>query len=93
MWTTVKAQILTKNVLFIGYNIEDPNIEVIFNRITDSLGLHKRECFLVAPSLKPIKRNDLAQKGISYINAKGEKFIDELIENIKENILSDQEKE
>lgn len=92
LWTTVKTHILTKNILFIGYNIDDPNIEVIFNRITDSLGTFRRESFLVAPSLKPLKRNDLTQKGITYINVKGEKFIDELIENIKGNIISDQTK-
>jgi NAD-dependent SIR2 family protein deacetylase len=92
LWTTIKGQLLTKNIVFIGYNVEDPNVEVIFNRITDSLGEHRRECFLVAPSLKMLKRDELKQKGISYINAKGENFIDELIQNIEANIFLDLEK-
>ncbi|MBN2837077.1 MAG: SIR2 family protein [Candidatus Delongbacteria bacterium] len=90
LWTTVKAQLLTKNIAFMGYNIEDPNVEVIFNRIAESLGQHKRECFFIAPSLKPLKRSDLRQKGVEYINEKGESFIDELILNIRANIIQDQ---
>ncbi len=91
LWTTIKTILLTKNIVFLGYGIEDPNIEVILNRIGDSLGAHKRECFFVAPSIKHTKRNDLLKRGISYVNSNAQDLIDELIDDIKANIISDQQ--
>ncbi|HYQ58874.1 MAG TPA: SIR2 family protein, partial [Draconibacterium sp.] len=91
LWTVVKERLITKNILFLGYNIEDPNIEVIFNKITEELQSHRKECFLVAPSLPPLKRNILQAKAISYINKKAETFIDELLVNLNKNIIKDHE--
>ena len=47
-WTVIKERLSTKNVLFLGYNLEDPNVSVIFDRITDALGSNRKECFLVS---------------------------------------------
>lgn len=88
-WTVVKERISTKSVLFLGYNLEDPNISIVFEKITEELKTNRKECFLIAPNLPQHKINDLSLKGIHYLNTLGEKFIDELIENIKDNIFSD----
>jgi len=91
-WNVIKERISTKNVLFIGYNLEDPNVSVIFDRISDVLGQHRKECFFVSPDLPQLKINDLVKKNIHYINSTGEALIDELLINIKENIVDDLEK-
>jgi len=88
-WSVIKERIATKNVLFLGYNIEDSNIRVIYEKITDSLKHHKKECFLVAPNLNQAKINDLNRQDIHYIDSKAEEIIDELIDNIKANIVAD----
>ncbi len=91
-WTVIKERISTKSVLFLGYNLEDPNVSVIFERITDALGKDRKECFLVAPNLPQHKVDNLTLKGIQYINITAEELISELLENLKENIIDDLEK-
>lgn len=90
-WTVIKERLSTNSVLFLGYNLEDPNVSVIFEQISNVLASHRKECFLIAPNLKQHKINDLGRKGIKYINITAEKFIDSLILNLKEHIISDLE--
>lgn len=88
-WTVIKERLSTNNVLFLGYNIEDYNVSAIFERITEALGNNRKECFLVAPNLPIHKTNSLITKGIHYIDSTAEVLISELIEDLKENIISD----
>lgn len=89
LWTLIKERISTNCILFIGYNLEDHNTSAIFNRVTDVLKDNQKECFFIAPNIPKTKENHLISKGIHYINMTAENFIDELIENIKENLISD----
>lgn len=76
-WSVIRERLATKAVLFLGYNLEDPNVSVIFDRITDSLGENRKECFLVAPKLPQHKANNLIKKGIHYIDSTAEEIISE----------------
>lgn len=89
IWTCVKEKFATKNILFIGYNLEDINISVLFEQISNLLKSHQKEVFLISPNLPKTKENELVRKGIHYVNMTGEEFVNELITNIKENILED----
>jgi hypothetical protein len=89
IWTVVKERVATKRILFIGYNLADPNVDVIFSKITDALGENRKECFLISPSLPPHKVAELQKRGIHFIESSGEAFIDELITNIDDNIYLD----
>jgi NAD-dependent SIR2 family protein deacetylase len=91
-WTVIRERMATKCILFIGYNLEDPNVDVIFNKITKELKDHSRECFLIAPSLPQYKIDYLSQRNIKYIDSTGEAFIDELTINIKDHIVQDFQK-
>jgi predicted transport protein len=82
----------TKNVLFIGYNLEDINIESLFRKISETLNLHAKEAFLISPNLPQVKSVALIQKGINYIDSTAEIFFEKLHENIKQNIIEDFEK-
>lgn len=88
-WSVIRERLATKAVLFLGYNLEDPNISVIFDRITDSLGDNRKEVFLVAPNLPQHKINNLIKKNIHYINSTAEEIISELLLHLKEHIISD----
>lgn len=87
-WAVIRERLATKSVLFIGYNIEDPNISVVFDRITDALGSRK-DCFIVAPNLTLHKINDLERKQIHYINSNAEKIISDLLVCLKDCIKKD----
>lgn len=88
-WEVVSERLTTKNILFLGFNLEDSNIKVIFDRIISNLNEHKKESFLIAPDLKKSKENFLNSKGIHYINNTGEAFITLLLKNIQQNIIED----
>lgn len=79
----------TKNILFIGYNLSDPNVNAIFDRVINDLGPHAKEVFLVAPRLKPERKKELEAKGIIYIDAKARNFIKGLYKDILNNIKYD----
>lgn len=89
IWTLVKEKIATKSILFVGYNLEDPNVSVIFDKITNKLGSNRKECFLVSPNLPAHKVLHLSGKGIHYINSTGEEIILELIQYLKDNVKKD----
>lgn len=90
-WSVVKERLITKCVLFVGYNLEDPNVNVIFEKILAILNYHRKECFLISPNLPQHKINSLIKLDVNYINSTAEIFIDELIQNIKDNIIDDLE--
>jgi hypothetical protein len=89
IWTLVKERMATNNVLFIGYNLEDINVESLFRKITESLGSHAKETFLLSPNLNTLKATTLIRQGINYINTTAELFFEGLVENIKDNITYD----
>lgn len=90
-WTVIKERLSTNAILFLGYNLEDPNISVIFDRISDSLNENRKECFLVSPNLPSHKVKDLLRKGITYIDSTAEELFNDLIKSLKDNIVEDLE--
>lgn len=91
LWTMIKEKIATKSILFIGYNLEDSNVSVIFDNITKKLGANRKESFFVSPNVPPQKLYHLTDKKIHYINSKGEDLIIELIQYLKDNIKKNYE--
>lgn len=91
IWTVVRSKMYTKNMLFVGYNLEDPNISVLFDRIVDQLGDHIRESFFIAPNLKEHKIRSLKSRGVTYIDLTGEEFFQKLTENLNLNLWKDVE--
>jgi hypothetical protein len=89
-WSNIKSLISTHNIAFVGYNLDDININVIFNQIRAELKDKLNDSFFISPDLPEYKIKDLQKHGIQYINIKGEEFIEELYQNIKDNIFEDQ---
>ncbi len=91
-WDVIKERLSTRSVLFLGYDLEDINVSVIFEKIYEKLGIHRKQCFLIAPNLQKHKILDLNRKGIQYIKSTAQKFINDLSNNLKENIIDDLQK-
>jgi len=89
LWTLVKERLATKNVLFVGYSLEDINIESVFRKVTEELGSNSKEAFLLSPNEKDHKIQALVRKGIHYINSYAEPFFEELEQSVKNNVNQD----
>ncbi|MDN4028389.1 SIR2 family protein [Chryseobacterium gambrini] len=88
-WNSVKDKMASNNILFIGYSLEDSNIDFIFTDILKQLGENKKEVFFIAPSLTQSKKNKLSSFGINFIEGTGEELFPLILEHINENILLD----
>ena len=86
IWSVIKGIIATKSILFIGYSLEDTNVEVVFNKIRDKIGENGKECYFVAPNISTTKSKKLNRVNIHPISLTGEKLFEELIEYLKKNI-------
>ena len=86
IWSVIKGIIATKSILFIGYGLEDTNVEVVFNKIREKIGENRKECYFVAPNISTTKSKKLIRAKIHPIFLTGEKLFEELIEYLKKNI-------
>lgn|SRR5690554_424849 len=86
-WNAIKNELVKKNILFVGYAMDDINIKTIIRKITGELGDTRKEAFFITPNLHKSKRNFLNSFKINYINSTGERFIQELIEDLDKNYL------
>jgi len=88
-WNAIRERLATNAVLFLGYSLEDSNVSVIFDKITEELKNNRKQVFLVAPNVSKINQRHLSQKNIQYINSTGEELIKELLETINQYIVGD----
>lgn len=88
-WGAIKNYFITKNIVFIGYNLDDPNIYSIFRVISDKFKNVMRKAYFIAPDLENLKLRELSSLNIEYVNNSGENFILELNKNIESNITFD----
>lgn len=87
--SVVKSQIATKTILFIGYDLNDSNINRIFEQVWSNVGHLNIPSYFVAPSLSTYRITSLGKFNIRYIDSKGEVFIERLYKNIGANIIND----
>ena len=89
MWDWVKTEFATKNILFIGYSLEDNNILDIIQKVSDAQGNNQNEMFLIAPGISPEKQEKLKELKVHYFDAVANVFLTQLIEKLKEHITED----
>jgi len=88
-WSVVAERITSKTVLFVGYSLEDTNVQILFDKITDQLKGSRKEAFFISPGLINHKQEFLKKMKIHYLNYKAERVLEMLLKNIKENIIND----
>lgn len=89
MWDLVKTEFATKNILFIGYSLEDNNILDIIQKVSDAQGSNQNKMFLIAPGISPEKQEKLKELKVHYFDAVANVFLTQLIEELKEHITED----
>lgn len=89
MWDLVKTEFATKNILFIGYSLEDNNILDIIQKVSDTQGSNQNEMFLIAPGISQEKQAKLKKLKVHYFDAVANVFLTQLIEELKEHITED----
>lgn len=89
--SVVKSQIATKTMLFIGYDLNDININRIFEQVWSNVGHLSIPAYLVAPNLSSYRISSLLKNNIRYIDSKGEPFIEKVYKMLGKYILQDHE--
>lgn len=89
LWDLTKTEFLTKNILFIGYNLYDDNIIDIIKHISKAVGKNKKEMFLIVPKINESRKKQLKKLGVTYYEAYASEFLNELITELKANISKD----
>ncbi|MDI9605885.1 MAG: SIR2 family protein [Bacteroidota bacterium] len=92
IWNVVIERMLTKNIVFIGYSIDDINVDALIDKINDALGDKRKDMFFLSPNIPKRKQKWLEQKNIIPIQMTGEDFVMGLIKNLEDNLLIDLEK-
>lgn len=88
-WSELKSKIINNHVLFIGYSLEDPNINVIFDQIWNELGKNAKTSYFIAPDTPNHKVKHLARNNIKYLNMKASDFLAQLKRDIDKNVVDD----
>lgn len=89
LWDLTKTEFLTKNILFIGYNLYDDNIIDIIKHISKAVGKNKKEMFLIVPSINESRKKQLMKLGVTYYEAYASDFLNELTKELKANVSKD----
>lgn len=89
LWKYIQSHILTNDMLFIGYSLEDTNIYTLIQEIRKQVKTDTRKYFLIAPGLLKHKIERLARTEIKYFNAKAEDLFPVLFETLNKKIKSD----
>ena len=89
LWKYIQSHILTNDMLFIGYSLEDTNIYTLIQEIRKQVKTDTRKYFLIAPGLLKHKIERLARTKIKYFNAKAEDLFPVLFETLNKRIKSD----
>lgn len=89
VWNRVKDAFASTDVLFLGYSLEDTNMQILLDKISGSLKENRRDVFLMAPDLSEEKIHELASRNIQYINTKAENFLYALTEELKNSVCQD----
>lgn len=89
LWKYIQSQILTTDILFIGYSLEDTNVFSLIRDIQKNVKSSTRKYFLIAPGLKTHKVERLAQTRVTYYDAKAEDLFPVLFDILDRNVKSD----
>ena len=85
LWKHLESLMSTKTILFTGYAVEDANVLAAFLRVLERSGTSMRPAYMVGPFMSELTIQKLQQLNIYFIQAAGEDFVDELLEDIKKS--------
>lgn len=89
MWNMVTSEFATKNILFIGYSLEDNNILDIIGKVSNAQKNNQNEMFLIAPNISLEKQEILRKMKVHYFDAVANEFLTLLVKELEEHISKD----
>lgn len=89
VWNKVINAFTSTDVLFLGYSLDDTNVQILLDKVSSQLGDDRRRVFLIAPNLIEEKVYELSARGVSYIDAFAEDFLTSLTNELKDNVYDD----
>lgn len=92
LWKYIQSHILTNDILFIGYSLEDSNIYALIQEIRKNVKHDSRRYFLIAPNLKLYIIEKFAKTKIIYYDAKAEDLFQALSDTLDKQIKNDYQK-
>ncbi len=89
MWAAVKDELLSHDVLFIGYSLDDANLFHIIKDINSETTGTPHNYYLVAPSLTTSSRKKIEKEGVSYIDGRAGDILPKIIEVLDKKVDGD----
>lgn len=87
-WNSIKDLLAKHHVLFIGYSLQDINIDVIFNKISRELKESRKKAFFVSPNIDKVDKSRLKANNIEFIKSTGEETLNALSDYLKESYFT-----
>lgn len=89
LWAAVKDELLSHDVLFIGYSLDDTNIFKILQEINKDTRGMEHHYYLVAPSLTQSSKKKIEKEGVVYIDGRAEDILPKIIKVLDKNVDKD----
>ena len=89
VWNRVIDAFAGTDVLFIGYSLDDTNVQILLDKVSEALGEERRRVYLIAPNLPEEKVYELSSRDVTYIDAYAREFLDSLTNELKDNVYFD----
>jgi hypothetical protein len=89
MWVRVQALMQNHSILFVGYSLEDGNVQALIEELHNYFGDLISESYFVDKTITDAKVNFLSRFHILPYESQAEQFIDELFNAITEKSFND----
>lgn len=89
VWNRVIDAFASSDIVFLGYGLNDSNVQILLKHVSETLGENRRKVFLIAPGLTEEKAAELTTYNVKYVDAYAEEFLASLTANLKDNVFSD----
>ena len=89
VWNRVIDAFASSSIVFLGYGLNDSNVQILLKKVTEALGKNRRKVFLIAPGLTEEKVAELSMFDVRYVDACAEEFLTSLTTDLKDNVFFD----
>ena len=89
VWNKVYDAFTGSDVVFIGYSLDDTNVQRVLDAVSNAVGDKRRKVFLIAPGLTDVKVDELRRYDVVYIDAYADEFLTSVTNALKDCICKD----
>lgn len=89
IWNKVYDAFASTDVVFMGYSLEDTNVQRVLGKVFKYVGDNRRKVFLIAPGFSDVKIDELRRQGVVYVDALAEEFLQVMTSALKDHVYKD----